>query len=389
MRRQGRIAVVGGGPAGATLARLMARAGADVTMFESRPASEKPCGGGVPAAALGEFPELADPALPRRVVREVILYSPSNLRARVQVAGGIHIFKRAELDAGLRRRAVLAGASLEPVKVKAIRSIPGEGWELLTETGVAGPFRHLVGADGVCGPVRRALAGPVRQESLTLALYAYVAAAPRDEIVLKFFGGFDGYLWVFPRTDHLSVGICAREGTVSPSGLAEELHRFIEQHYPDGRVTSGGLKGYFIPSSVRPAGGGGSSGWALVGDAAGFVDPLTREGIAHAMRSSAALAAYHSRTGDVMTPALPDSLRRAHGCRGGFFRREFLEKTIRLASASSSIRRVLADLLEGRQTYRGLKRRLLLNALPGGLEVGMYALGAILPTRSSRVRAPH
>jgi len=370
----GRIAVVGGGPAGATCARALASAGARVDLFEAGPAAEKPCGGGVPSGALRELPSLADQSIPRRVVKEVWIYSPSNRRVVVPLATGIHIFSRRILDAALRARAVSAGATLQSLRVTGLRRTAGGRWEVSTPAGPAGPFDHIVGADGVRGVVRRALAGRFPDDDLTLALYAYVPGVARGEMVLKFFGDFDGYLWVFPRTDHVSVGICGRHREVGAARLEDELGRFVERHYPEGRFAASALSGYFIPSCHPPAGQASGEGWALAGDAAGFVDPLTREGISWAMRSGAAVARRAAMQGRLRTPPLPDELELAHRYKRGFFREDFLETMTRLASVSPAIRGVLADLFCGWQGYRGLKRRLLFNAVPAGVQVGIHAL---------------
>lgn len=377
-----RIAVVGGGPAGATCARLLARAGASVTLFEARPSQEKPCGGGVPARTLREFPELTHPSLPRRVATEVLLFGPSDAQVRLTLRGGIHLFRRQELDSFLRARAEFEGAQVVLARVTAAARRADGTWELGTDQGPCGGFNHLVGADGVQGPIGRALAGPWPEAQLTLALYAYVPGVARPEVVLKFFGEFNGYLWAFPRTDHVSVGICASSGEASPARLQEELHAFVEAHYPEGRLALPGLKGYFIPASPCPprAGAVGSreAGWALVGDSAGFVDPLTREGIAHAMRSAVRVAADHARGLTPDTPALDPNLAWAHVHGRGFYRREFLDGMTRLAAEARSINGVLADLLTGDQSYRGLKRRLVRKALPCGFEVGFRTLAAVV-----------
>jgi geranylgeranyl reductase family protein len=380
-----RIAVVGGGPAGATCARLLARAGARVTLFEASPSHEKPCGGGIPARALREFPELTDASLRRRVATEVLLYGPSDARVSLRLRGGLHLFRRQELDAFLRARAQVEGAEIVRARVTAARWAPSGTWDLETDEGRAGGFDHLVGADGVQGTIGRALAGPWPEGQLTLALFAYIPGVTRPEVVLKFFGGFNGYLWAFPRTDHVSVGICATSGAVPPSRLKEELHAFVEKHYPEGSLAVQELKGYFIPASPRPpraftARNGSHPGWSLVGDSAGFVDPLTREGIAHAMRSAVRVAAEHARGATPRTPRLDPDLSWAHGHGRSFYRREFLEGMTRLAAEAPGVGRVLADLLTGDQPYRGLKRRLIRQALPCGLEIGFRALAAVVRT---------
>ncbi len=378
MSDSSRIAVVGGGPAGATCARLLARAGARVTLFEADPLEEKPCGGGIPARALREFPELGDRSLPRRVAAEVIVYGPSDESARLSLRGGIHLFARRELDGFLRRRAEIEGAAVVASRVRSARR-GATGWELETDAGSFGGFDRLVAADGVRGAIGRHLAGPWPDDQLTLALYTYVPGVARPEVILKFIAGLNGYLWVFPRQDHVSVGICALSRSASPAFLEEELHRFIEGHYPEGRFDRRALKGFHIPASPHPprARSDRGEGWAMVGDAAGFVDPITREGIAHAMRSAVRVAADLVE-GVARTPALDPQLRWAHRHGAGFYRGPFLDGMARLAAGSPSIRRVMADLLAGDQSYRGLKRRLLWNVLPCGREVGLRTLATVL-----------
>lgn len=388
-----RIAVVGGGPAGATCARLLAAGGAAVSLFEARPAAEKPCGGGVPSHALGEFPELTDPALGRRVVRRVVVHSPSGRTVAVPLDGGVHIFKRCEMDSLLRRRAVAAGASLAVAKVLSVRRLDGGRWEARTDQGPAGPFDGLVGADGVRGVVRRTLVGRHEDGHLTLGVYAYVPGVPIDDLILKFFGDFDGYAWIFPRTDHVSVGICAGHRRVGAAQLETRLRLFVERHYPEAAFPPESVRGYFIPADPDPARvpgdgapGPGGGGWALVGDAGGFVDPVTREGIAHAMRSAVAVARGLGERGYLRTPTLPGDLAWAHRHAAGFYRRQFLEWMARTASASPAIRGVLADLFTGRQPYGTLKRRLLLNAVPCGLQAGLRFLRAPARAPAGKVR---
>ncbi len=374
-RRHGaRIAVVGGGPAGATCARRLARSGVSVDLFEGRPGAEKPCGGGVPAAGLEEFPELVAPELPRRVVRDLLLCAPSGRRARLRLPAGIHVFRRLDLDSFLRRRAAASGARVVEARVTRVRRAAGSAWELDTNLGPMGPYSFLVGADGVQGGVRSFVAcggraGRWADSELTLALYAHLPRVVRDDIVLRFFPDLDGYLWAFPRVDHLSVGACASHRTVGPDRLREELARFVERDLPGACLDRSAIKGYFIPASPAPPAPAAGEGWALVGDAGGFVDAITREGIAHAMRSGASLARLLSEERTIRTPALPRDLVWPHRHRRGFYRPDRLEGLVRLTAASSAIRRVVADLFEGRQRYATLKARLVLNALLCGAEV--------------------
>ncbi len=391
-----RIAIVGGGPAGAICAAALASGGLDVDLFESSPAGEKPCGGGVPGAAVNEFQVLRDPSLARRVVREVHLHSPAGRVARLALHEGIHVFRRCELDAFLRAKARDGGASLHATRVLRILHSEAGRWVLETASGHHGPYDYLVGADGVRGIVRRTVASRTSDEHLTLARYAYTQGVPREEIILKFFAGSDGYLWVFPRTDHLSIGICATRPNASAERLEDDLMRFARDHYPEAAREEPAVKGYFIPADPSPPAARRGERWALIGDAGGFVDPVTREGIAPAMRSAEALAdsllihargraAARLRQPLPATPQLPQNLRLAHAYRRGFYSAAFIERMVWMASESPSIARVLADLFEGRQGYSGLKRRLLLNALPCGMELG---LGALLGRRPPSRQRP-
>lgn len=384
-----RVAVVGGGPAGATCARLLASGGAEVTLLEGGADREKPCGGGIPARGISVFPKLADPALPRRIVRDTVVYSPADRVARIRLQQGIHIFRRRQLDTFLRDGARIAGAHLVETRVKRIRRTRSAQWELDTEAGGIGPFDRLVGADGVRSIVRRHILAErgirrgFEDRELTLGLYAYVHGVAREEMVLKFFGRFDGYLWAFPRTDHVSVGICASHRSVPVSQLEDELLGFVEKHYSEASVHPEDLRGYFIPATAVPVPGTGD-GWTLIGDAGGFVDPVTREGIFHAMSSAVKASAGIAEREGVAMPELPADLRVAHMFKSGFYGREFLEWMTRLASASSVIRKVLGEMLEGYQPYSTLQARLLLNAVPCGIQVGRHLLSRL----AAPARAP-
>jgi flavin-dependent dehydrogenase len=112
-------------------------------------------------------------------------------------------------------------------------------------------------------------------------------------------------------------------------------------------------------------------GWMLLGDAAGLVDPITREGIFFALRSGMLAAAALGGASPAHTYAaavrdeLHDELRRAARLKAGFFRPRFTALLIDALNQSAGIRDVMTDLVAGRQPYRGLKRRLV-----GTLEVG-------------------
>jgi len=110
----------------------------------------------------------------------------------------------------------------------------------------------------------------------------------------------------------------------------------------------------------------------LLGDAAGLVDPITREGIYFALRSGmlAAQALAGPSAARTYASSIADEihaeLRRAATLKAGFYRPRFTRLLIDALNRSERIRDVMVDLVAGRQPYRGLKRRLL-----GTLEIGL------------------
>jgi len=255
-----------------------------------------------------------------------------------------------------------------------------------------GPFDFLVAADGTSGRARRRLIGPWREAELNQGIGYLMPDISEDFITLKFFDHLQGYLWVFPRSDHSSAGICAPLGSPPPTTLKTLMDRFLRERYGVGRLRH--TKGF--AALIPGAAGAGSTpvpqgdGWALVGDSGGFVDPLTREGIFHAMRSADLLA-------ESLLSGQPESFA-AKWARGpgrelswasrhasGFFHPRFTERLVTLCEASPRVARVTSELIAGRQSYRSLKRRLFLN-VPG--IVREIATSYIRPGGAGRCHTP-
>src|SRR5262245_11580207 len=127
-----RVAIIGGGPAGARAAFRLASEGVEVTLFEPRTGHEKACGGGIPARGLDEYPFLRDPALPVRHVDSILLISPGGREALVPLPEPIGMFRRADLHRVMIDAAVAAGARLAAERVTRFdRS--RDGWRLGTD----------------------------------------------------------------------------------------------------------------------------------------------------------------------------------------------------------------------------------------------------------------
>ena len=121
--------------------------------------------------------------------------------------------------------------------------------------------------------------------------FGYYLPVPCEVLRVQFYEKFEGYAWAFPRPDHVSVGICGKAGEETMAALRDRLDAFMQTfgYAPDPqRIFS-----HLLPSLSLDSWGGlrlVGQGWALVGDAAGLVDPVTGEGIYYAMRSGELLA---------------------------------------------------------------------------------------------------
>ena len=227
---------------------------------------------------------------------------------------------------------------------------------------------YVIGADGANSLVRRRLSRPFRRSELSIATGYFVHDVSSHEIAIHFVATPPGYLWAFPRPSHLAVGICAQaDAGVTATALRTQTAAWIRTLSVG---TSSRLESYAwpIPSlevgSLRELTLSGDR-WSLVGDAAGLVDPITREGIYYALVSGAwAAEALGSGIGAdsyerrVRQDILPE-LGRAARIKAAFFRPSFVNLLIHALERSAAIRGVMTDLISGRQTYAGLKWRLL------------------------------
>jgi geranylgeranyl reductase family protein len=365
------VAVIGAGPAGTIAARDLARSGARVAIIDGSHPREKSCGGGVTARAIA-LVESESP-LEGRTIQTATFEADGN-RAQVTIssADALTVFPRAAFDAALLDQAVTAGADHIRMRARAIDRSEG-CWAIAS---ASGPLRArwLLGADGPSGIVRKRVFRPFDRHQLSIAAGSFVDGVASSELVVRFVDEPRGYLWAFPRADHLAVGTCAQATETSTAALHDVTDRWLTTYPPAARRPRRPYA-WPIPSlssrdldRERPAG----PNWMLLGDAAGLVDPITREGIFFAMRSGQ-LAASALGTHDParayqtsIRDELHAELRRAAELKAAFFRPRFTRLLIEALNHSAAIRTVMIDLIAGRQDYAGLKRRLL-----GTLEFGL------------------
>jgi geranylgeranyl reductase family protein len=281
------VLVVGAGPAGSTAAHRLASAGARVLLVDkARFPRDKPCGGGLTMRAIRELPVSVEP-----VVEHVVDRMEFRLRyGRSFARGGqkplILMTQRRRLDHYLAEQAAAAGADFrDAAKVGAVEA--GETWVRAEVDGVAVEADVLIGADGANGLTARSL-GLGAEPTLGVAFEGNVPydAVDRDRyrgLALIELGTVPGgYGWVFPKGDHVNVGVGGWEH-VGPT-LRERLRELCRRHAIDPDAVES-LRGHRLP--LRRPGSTLARGRALlVGDAAGLVDPISGDGMYEAFVSA-------------------------------------------------------------------------------------------------------
>ncbi len=391
------IAIVGGGPAGTLAASLLAAAGRDVSVFDEKLAWEKPCGGGLTWKALQQYPFLAEAGTQSKSVEHCELISPSGQRVRLRLQHPVAIFSRLALNGLLLERARSAGANVYRERVTAIGGSAGE-WRLATPHG---EYRasYLVIAAGARNPFRGQFVPPISPDDL-MATAGYFIPVHTCLMQIQFLTGISGYIWVFPRPDHVSAGIAGKLGEISTRELRHTLEHWLGQHgFPLEGAT---FYSHILPSlraQTMEALEVSGDGWAMVGDSAGLVDPITGEGLYYALRSAelCAEALVAARPQDykqrLEEEVLPELRLAARVCerfyRGQVFGDSVPERMVALTAQSDSFRELMSDLFAGIQGYRDLKARLyriLPTVIAEGLAKTLFrplSSGGLAPTPSA------
>lgn len=408
------LIIVGAGPAGSFAAERLARSGVRVALFDGRPEGEpKPCGGGVTSKALKAWPHLLEAV--GRTIDELDMYSPSGKHLHLKLDEPFAVYSRMAFDTFLRERARAAGAVVMAEKVsgrgfermrdddEGPRTAPGtetaDRWIVKTQSGEEFQCKYLVGADGANSAIARRLAGPLPPAEMEVA-FGYRAPLPESNdaaTVVAFLPNWVGYAWAFPRIDHVSFGIATTQDAFDHEALDKLMWDFMLSYYEVAQV--GNLRkmrlwnrqenttqlnnlrdkaeryAARIPGlaprtwDTRKACG---DDWALLGDAAGFADPVTGEGIYYALRSAELFADAYLKGKPQAYETLwredfGAELRRASEMRrrfyGNFWGAPFTDRMIEFARGHRGIRRMLGRLVAGDQGYVDLKRKLARSAL--------------------------
>ena len=309
------LVVIGGGPAG--LSAAIAAAGRGVrTLVVERAAHPryKTCGGGLIGSSLTVAAERIEVPAHDLVDRATFTLDGRRGFTRRHRAGPlVTMVRREEFDDRLRAAAVSAGAEVrERVAVRALEQSP-EVVRLRLAGGETILARTVVGADGSSGVSARHVGVRYRQVDLGLELELPVSAEQqarwRHRLLLDW-GPLPGsYAWVFPKGDRLTVGVIAGRG--EGERTREYLRRFVD------RLGLAGVQPLHDSGHLTRCRADDSPlrrGRVLVaGDAAGLLEPWTREGISYALRSGelaagavadGALAGYERAVAERLVPSM-------------------------------------------------------------------------------------
>ena len=298
--RKLRVAVIGGGPAGACAAETLAKGGCETFLIERKMDNCKPCGGAIPLCMVGEF-DLPDEIIDRKVTK-MRMISPSNRAVDVgQTLNDkeyIGMCRREVMDDFLRKRAKSLGTNLvnglfmkldDPGQGNGPMTIHYNDYEVDAKVGEPKTMEVdvIIGADGANSRVAKnidageydyAIAFQERIKIPDEKMEYYKDLAEMyvgDDVSPDFYG------WVFPKYDHVAVGTGTVVNKTQIKTYQAAMRKRAEEKCAGGKIIR--VEAHPIPEHPRPRRVQGRV--ALVGDAAGYVTKCSGEGIYFAAKS--------------------------------------------------------------------------------------------------------
>ena len=363
------IVILGAGPAGASAAVTARKKGLSVALIDkARFPRPKLCGGLITGRCATHLKDVfnldIDPQL-FETRRNFEFFMDGKPLGRLDGVPPTHLTMRWDFDQLLVSKALAAGVA--DYTGQRVETLDLEANRITLQSGETLGYTCLIGADGVQSIVARALFGdPFDKSRVGFALEIEAPSqtpTPDTPIRIDFAAADWGYGWSFPKRGSTTIGLGGLHDK-NPD-MKGHLARYLDTLHTgqDARV-----KGHFLPfGGYRSV--PGRANVLLAGDAAGFVDPITGEGIGHAIQSGAlaataaadaiaagrpdtALALYRPKTRPIRT-----ALRSARLLRPVIFSpalKPFFASTFR---ASRTLKRDYMHLLSGDAEYPQLLAR--------------------------------
>lgn len=383
------VIIVGAGPAGSVAAINLSEAGYHVIVVEKNGISRnKVCGGGITPRVLTRFPYLKNDVEATTISKtsEVCLYSPSlNI---IRSPADCLMVERAEFDAMLTEKCRASGAMVVSSSKVVKMKIDMEAAQVLLEDGSSLTARAIIGADGINSLTARStrLRRKTSRSSTAVCLVREVAEEP-DEVmrqktmyIFYDYGRSSGYGWVFPKKRCINVGI----GVLAHDRInIKDLWKNFVAELKKKAIISDAFVHDQFESAILPANGPlpktYSDGVLLCGDAGGFVNSFTGEGIYYAMVSgeiAASVLAEALKKNELSEKTMMNyqrlwkseigtELERAFQISRVVLKRpDLVEKIIAVAAKKPEVKKILTDYCIGTIAYQDLKKSLIRRVLP-------------------------
>ena len=298
------VTIVGAGPAGSTTAKFLSEKGFKTLLIDKEKfPRDKPCGGGLPLRVLQRYPYTVNDKIIEAYSSSGTVFSPS-LKYKVEISKNMPLIAtilRKKFDFELVKFAMDAGAVFQEEKHVSGVQIFDDKAQVTINQGADIDSEIIVGADGVNSIIAQntGLRKRGTEKGVCILQEFEVDEKIMDDYFTKSrhcyvhsrFKTASGYGWVFPKKEHLNIGFGVirafkrtRENTLN---LLECYHEYIallkEQDLIPQKLTETPIKGGALPT--HPVEKTYGDRILLVGDAAGFINPLSGEGIYYGMAS--------------------------------------------------------------------------------------------------------
>jgi len=298
------VVIVGAGPAGSTAAKFLSEFGLKVLLIDKdKFPREKPCGGGLPFRVLDRYEYIKDNNLVENYSYGGVVHS-SDMKYNVEIIKDEFIAAmvlRNKFDYGLVKIAINSGAILKDgAKVKDIKILNDRVKIILDDKKIV-ESKILIGADGIWSTVANKTGLCNRNRAVGMCIFQEYPLSKKT--LDKYYGekrlvhinlkikGIAGYGWVFPKNEHLNIGI----GEITPFGEKSKEKTNLKQAFKDyinilkennlipdnidvGKMQGGALPVNTLEKTYKDR-------VILCGDAGGFINPISGEGIYYAMAS--------------------------------------------------------------------------------------------------------